>query len=275
MLTFLSFGSGSCGNCYYLGNDEGAILIDAGVGIRRMKRNMKEYGLSFADIQGIIVTHDHADHIKAAGQISKEYNIPVYATELVHKGISTNYHASKPVDADKVRIIEEGTEFMLGGFGITPFALPHDSLENMGYCIRRDGITFTIMTDVGMPTEAVRENIARSNYLVLESNYDVEMLRGGKYPRILQDRIMSGTGHLSNRQAAEVLAECIHPGLKEVWLCHLSEENNHPELARKTIEMHLRSFGIIAGKDFQLEVLRRQIPTGPWQLDELSDTNQY
>ena len=275
MLTFLSFGSGSCGNSYYLSNGEGAILIDAGVGIRRMKRNMKEYGLSFADIQGIIVTHDHADHIKAAGQISKEYNIPVYATELVHKGISTNYHASKPVDADKVRIIEEGTEFMLGGFGITPFALPHDSLENMGYCIRRDGITFTIMTDVGMPTEAVRENIARSNYLVLESNYDVEMLRGGKYPRILQDRIMSGTGHLSNRQAAEVLAECIHPGLKEVWLCHLSEENNHPELARKTIEMHLRSFGIIAGKDFQLEVLRRQIPTGPWQLDEPSDTNQY
>lgn len=273
MLTFLSFGSGSCGNCYYLSNDEGAILIDAGVGIRRMKRNMKEFGLSFSSIRGIIITHDHADHIKAAGQISKEYNIPVYATELVHKGIRTNYHASKPVDADNVRLIEEGVEFGLGGFSITAFGLPHDSLENMGYCIRRSDTTFTIMTDVGMPTEAVKEYIARSNYLVLESNYDVEMLRGGKYPRILQDRIMSGTGHLSNRQAAEVLAESIHPCLKQVWLCHLSEENNHPELARKTMEMHLRSFGIIAGKDFQLEVLRRQIPTGPFRLEVLGSSN--
>ena len=264
MLTFLSFGSGSCGNSYYLSNGEGAILIDAGIGIRRMKRNMKEYGLSFADIQGIIITHDHADHIKAAGQISKEYNIPVYATELVHKGINNNYHASKPVDADKARIIQEDVEFELAGFHITPFALPHDSLENMGYCIRRGDETFTIMTDVGMPTDTLKAYIAKSNYLVLEANYDVEMLRSGKYPKILQDRIMSGTGHLSNHQAAQVLAECLHPDLRYVWLCHLSEENNHPELARKTVEMHLRSFGIIAGKDFQLEVLRRLIPTGPY-----------
>ena len=268
MLTFLSFGSGSCGNCYYLSNGEGTILIDAGIGIRRMKRNMKEYGLSFSDIQGIIITHDHADHIKAAGQISKEYNIPVYATELVHKGINNNYHTSKPVDADKAHLIEEGEEFQLAGFCITPFAIPHDSSENVGYCIRHGNETFTIMTDVGMPTDTVKQYILQSNYLVLEANYDVEMLRGGKYPKILQDRIMSGTGHLSNHQAAQVLAECIHPELRNVWLCHLSEENNHPELARKTVEMHLRSFGIIAGKDFHLEVLRRLIPTGPWQLPQ-------
>jgi len=266
MLTFLSFGSGSCGNCYYLGNDEGAIFIDAGVGIRRIKRNMKEYGLNFSDIRGILITHDHADHIKAAGQISKEYNIPVYATEMVHQGMNGNFHAQKPVDADKKRVIVKDTEFELAGFRITPFAIPHDSLENVGYCIRHGETTFTIMTDVGTATDTVKEYILQSNYLVLEANYDVEMLRGGKYPVILQDRIMSGTGHLSNHQAAQVLAECFHERLKYVWLCHLSEENNHPELARKTVECHLRSFGVIAGKDFQLEVLRRLIPTGPWQL---------
>lgn len=267
MLTFLAFGSGSCGNCYYLSNDEGAILIDAGIGIRRLKRCMKEYGLSFANVKGIIITHDHADHVKAAGYVSQEYNLPVYATELVYKGMCGNYHATKKVDADKVRTIEKDEEFTLAGFQITPFPIPHDSAENVGYCIRYADETFTIMTDVGMVTDCIKNYILRSNYLVLEANYDEEMLRNGKYPKMLQDRIMSGTGHLSNHQAAQVLAECLHPELKYVWLCHLSEENNHPELARKTIEMHLRSFGIIAGKDFQLEVLRRLIPTGPWQLN--------
>lgn len=266
MLTFLAFGSGSCGNCYYLGNDEGAILIDAGIGIRRLKRHMKEYGLSFANVKGIIVTHDHADHVKAAGYVSQEYGLPVYATELVHKGMSGNYHATKKIDADKVRIVEKECEFELAGFHITPFPIPHDSAENVGYNIRYADEAFTIMTDVGMVTDVVKEYIQKSNYLVLEANYDEEMLRNGKYPKMLQDRIMSGTGHLSNHQAAQALAECLHPDLKYVWLCHLSEENNHPELARKTVEMHLRSFGIIAGKDFQLEVLRRLIPTGPWQL---------
>ena len=170
------------------------------------------------------------------------------------------------IKIDTLEKIEKDEEFTLAGFQITPFPIPHDSAENVGYCIRYADETFTIMTDVGMVTDCIKDYILRSNYLVLEANYDEEMLRNGKYPKMLQDRIMSGTGHLSNHQAAQVLAECLHPELKYVWLCHLSEENNHPELARKTVEMHLRSFGIIAGKDFQLEVLRRLIPTGPWQL---------
>lgn len=266
MLKFLAFGSGSSGNCYYLGNDEGAILIDAGVGIRRLKRHIKEYGISQSDIDAIIITHDHADHVKAAGHISAEFNVPVYATELVHQGMNNNYHATKKISEDKQVVIEKDVRFSVAGFCVTAFAIPHDSSENVGYFIECEDKTFTIMTDVGMVTDAVREYIMKSNYLVFESNYDEEMLRNGKYPKLLQDRIRSGTGHLSNRQAAMALSDCFHQDLKNVWLCHLSEENNHPELARKTIEFHLRSFGIIAGKDFQLEVLRRVIPTGPFML---------
>jgi len=265
-LTFLAFGSGSCGNCYYLSNGEGAILIDAGIGIRRIKRSMREFGLSFSQVQGIIVTHDHADHVKAVGHVSHEFNIPVYATQLVHQGMNCSYHATKKVDPDKAVIIQADQPFTLAQFHITPFSLPHDASENMGYCINYRGYTFTIMTDVGAVTDSVKHYIGLSNSLVFEANYDEEMLRKGKYPKMLQDRITSGTGHLSNRQAAEALAECFHQHLKHVWLCHLSEENNHPELARKTIECHLRSFGIIAGKDFQLEVLRRLIPTGPFTI---------
>lgn len=266
MLKFISFGSGSCGNCYYLSNGKEAILIDAGVGIRRVKRHLKDFGIVSNTIKGILITHDHADHIKGAGYISNELNIPVYTTQNVHNGISRNYHAFKKIDPKNIVAIEQDKPFMIGDFSITAFYIPHDATENNGYCIQCEGETFTIMTDVGAPTDNVKKYIDMSNHLVIEANYDVEMLKTGKYPQILKERIASGNGHMSNTQTAQVLAEHLHPNLHNVWLCHLSEENNHPELARKTIECHLRSFGIIAGKDFMLEVLRRKIPTGPFEL---------
>ncbi len=267
MLKFLSFGSGSSGNCYFLGNEEGSILIDAGIGIRKLKRYMKEYGLSFSSVRGILVTHDHADHVNAVGNISHDFGLPVYATELAYKGMRNNHHSRKKIDDGNVKLIEKGSEFTLSGFKITAFPIPHDSMDNVGYHIKYHETAFTIMTDVGRPTDTIREYIGKTNYLVLEANFDEEMLRNGKYPKMLQDRITNGTGHLSNHQAARTLAECFHPGLKSVWLCHLSEENNHPELARKTFEIELKSHGIITGKDFTLEILRRLIPTGPYIIE--------
>jgi phosphoribosyl 1,2-cyclic phosphodiesterase len=123
-------------------------------------------------------------------------------------------------------------------------------------------------------TENVKQYILKSTHLILEANYDEEMLRQGRYPEILKERIVSGHGHLSNKKAANALAENFHEDLKNVWLCHLSEENNHPELARKTVETVLRSYGIIAGVDFSLDVLRRKIPTGPFELGEVAN-RQY
>lgn len=263
---FVSFGSGSSGNCYYLGNEEQGLFIDAGIGIRRIKRYMKEYGIKYNNIIGLIITHDHADHVKASGYLSQEMNLPVYTTQLIHEGIKHTFHSGKKIEACNCKLINPEEPFEVGDFKITAFPIPHDSTENMGYCIELGDKKFTIMTDVGFPTETVHKYIQISDYLVIESNYDEEMLKNGKYPITLKQRIASGTGHLSNRQAAETLAANFHECLKNVWLCHLSEENNHPELARKTIEYHLRSFGIIAGKDFQLEVLRRLIPTGPFIL---------
>ena len=263
---FISFGSGSSGNCYYLGYGDEAILIDAGIGIRRVKRYLKEYGIVTNSIKALIITHDHADHVKAAGYLSQEFNLPVYTTALIHEGICKNMHAAKKVEEANRHYIVADEPFSIGHFTITAFPIPHDSTENMGYSIVIGDKVFCIMTDVGSPTEEVRENILKANHLVIEANYDEEMLRNGKYPQILKDRIASGTGHLCNHQTAEVLAQNFHEGLRNVWLCHLSEENNHPELARKTIEFHLRSFGIIAGKDFQLDVLRRLLPTGPFNI---------
>lgn len=266
MLHFFSLGSGSCGNCYYISDGEIAILIDAGVGIRRFKRNMRDYGIKVSNIKAILITHDHADHIKAVGHISNEINVPVYTTETIHNSIKNNFNAIRKINNEHIRHIEELSPFNIGSFKITAYKIPHDSTENVGYKIEHEGKTFSIMTDVGAPTENVNNIITQSNYLVIEANYDDVMLRNGKYPQHLKERITCGTGHMSNKQTADTLAQNFHEGLSHIWLCHLSEENNHPELARKTIEFHLRGYGLIEGTDYNLTVLKRKIPTGPFEL---------
>lgn len=266
MLKFISFGSGSSGNCYYLYTDTDGILIDTGIGIRTLKKYFSDYGLSLAGVKNILVTHDHADHVKSVGKLSSEYNIPVYATEKVHEGIKRNYCVRKKINPDNVRFLQKGEPLQLGEFHITPFGVPHDSADNVGYKIEHGGITFCLMTDAGHVTEEMGQFIKVANYLVIEANHDEEMLRNGPYPEYLKERVGGDNGHLCNRCCAEAIAENASESLHSVWLCHLSQENNHPELARKTIEMILGQYGIIAGHDFMLDVLKRKIPSGVYEL---------
>lgn len=266
MLKFISIGSGSSGNCYYLQTANDAMLIDAGVGIRTMKKHLHDYGLSIDSVNHILITHDHADHIKSVGVVSTEYGIPVYATREVHVGIQRNYCVPKKVPSDKCRIIEKDVRVKIGDFYVTPFAVPHDSSGNVGFCVEVDDVTFCIMTDVGHVTEDMRQYIGKANYLVIEANYDTEMLHDGPYPAHLKIRIDSPTGHLSNRDCGEAIANYATDKLRHVWLCHLSEENNHPVLALKTVEQTLRSYGLIVGKDFEVEDLKRKSPSRLYEL---------
>lgn len=261
MFGFISFGSGSCGNCYYIFTKEGGFLIDAGVGIRKLKKYFSDYGLSLGKVRQIIVTHDHADHVKAVGVISDTYGLPVYATERVHEGIAHNYCVRKKVNPANMRIIEPGAEISLDGFSVTPFRVPHDSHENMGYIIRRDGVTFTLMTDIGHVTDEMAAVIGMSDYLVIESNYDEDMLWTGVYPEYLKKRVSGGNGHLSNKLCAKAIVDNAGERLRRVWLCHLSEENNHPELARKTVEQELSDAGKPWAGSVQVDVLRRNVPS--------------
>ncbi|MBR1522015.1 MAG: MBL fold metallo-hydrolase [Bacteroidaceae bacterium] len=265
-LTFFSLGSGSCGNCYYIATETDAIIVDCGISLRRFKKYLQEYGIKMGKVRALLITHDHADHIKAAGKLSNEYSLPVYATPLVHEGMDRNYQAAVKIPLEHRHNIETDEPFEIGSFKITAFSLPHDASENVGYHIEVGDYHFTIMTDVGDITENVKHYIAQSTHLILEANYDEEMLQQGRYPDILKERITCGRGHLSNKKTAQALVDNFHENLKHVWLCHLSEENNHPELARKTVETVLHSYGIIAGVDFKLDVLRRKIPTGPFVL---------
>ena len=266
MLRFISFGSGSSGNCYYLGTATDGLMIDIGVGIRTLKKYCKDYGIQLQSVKHLLVTHDHADHIKSVGAFSYEYHVPVYATKAVHVGIDHNYCITRKVSDEMKRYVEPGKPFTVGAFHVRPFAVPHDASENVGYEIQAEGVSLVIMTDAGSVTEEMKETIARANYLVIEANHDEEMVESGPYPPYLKKRILSPSGHLSNADCGKVIAENMTESLRHVWLCHLSEENNHPELARKTVETILRSYGIVPGKDVELDVLRRQLPTGVFEL---------
>lgn len=284
MTTIFSFGSGSCGNSYYISNDNDAIIIDAGIGIRRYKRIIRERGIQMGKVRAMLVTHDHADHVKCVGLVSSEYNIPVYAQQNVHNGILRNRMIKHKIPERNIRILdincstvlEErddnaiattiGEPFTIGSFTVTAFALPHDASANTGYCIESEGKTVVIMTDVGSITSNVHTFIKRSNALIIESNYDLDMLRVGRYPEILKERIASGYGHLSNAQTAEALAATWHPELKTILLCHLSEENNTPSTAAKTTAEALQAKGIDTVNNVRIKTLHRRLVSGPFEI---------
>ena len=229
-IRFMSIGSGSCGNCYYLGVDDYGILIDAGIPSKTIRAALKKEGVAFESICAVFVTHDHADHIKSLGVIAAKANIPVYATKEVHKGINNNY-------------------------------CMHNGTDNVGYFIEVGDTNFCIATDLGCITDTVSYYLEQAHHLVIESNYEEEMLKMGRYPQFLKDRVSGMTGHLSNQTTARYLAKNLNEHLKNIWLCHLSEENNHPELAYKAVEMEFAQYGIIAGKDVKLYVLKRATPS--------------
>lgn len=166
-----------------------------------------------------------------------------------------------------VRYLEKQQPMQLEDFHIESFEVPHDGTDNVGYCIEIDGKVFAFLTDLGEITPTAAEYIRKANYLILEANYDEEMLRMGTYPQYLKERITSRTGHMSNIATAEFLSENMTEHLQYIWLCHLSKDNNHPELAYKTVEWKLREKGIIVGKDVQLCALKRTTPSDLYEFE--------
>ncbi|MDR0422001.1 MAG: MBL fold metallo-hydrolase [Proteiniphilum sp.] len=257
-ISFFSLSSGSCGNSCYLGSPRSGILIDAGIGPRVIKKRLAHYGIELPAIMALLITHDHSDHIKSAAYLGGKLHIPVYATREVHRAITKQSHIRHNLSS-AARYIEKGTPFQVEAFSITAFDVPHDSIDNSGYFIRFGTHTFTLATDVGAITGEVARYIRKANHLVIESNYDEALLNSSRYPHFLKQRITSGTGHLSNRQTAEFLADNYSPTLRNIWLCHLSGDNNDPQLAYRTVESRLAEKGIKAGRDVALHVLQRNI----------------
>lgn len=256
--SFFSLSSGSCGNCYYLGNSYYGILIDAGIGPRVIKKRLAEHGVNLSSIMAVLITHDHYDHIKSVGHLGEKLHIPVYATREVHRGIKNSPLIQNSLNGS-AKYIEKGKTFQIEDFRVTPFDVPHDSNDNAGYYMEFGGQKMTLATDVGAITDEVANYMCKANQLVIESNYDEEMLNNGRYPWHLKRRITSGTGHLSNRQTAEFLANNFSSELRNIWLCHLSGDNNNPQLAFDTTKDQLSLKGIEVGKHVDLHVLERNV----------------
>ena len=259
-LRFVSLASGSSGNCYYLGTAGYGILIDAGIGSRTIKKRLKVLGVPFEHIQAVFVTHDHVDHIKAVGTLGEKFLLPIYATELTHKGIDRSYGVTQQLSSSK-KCIEKGQSIQIIDFRVEAFAVSHDATDNVGFTIHYKGKRFTIATDLGHICASASEHIRLANYLVVEANYDFTMLRNGYYPERLKQRICGERGHLDNDETAAFLAKNYHAGLSHVFLCHLSKENNSPEIALQTISGSLVKSGVKVGEEVHVQVLSRSSMT--------------
>lgn len=243
-ITFLSLSSSSCGNCFYLESNDCSILIDAGVGIRSIERWLAERDIDIRSVSAILLTHDHTDHIKSAGSLSKKYGIPVYVTEDTYDALLNIPSISTKPTADSVRYITKGEPFVLDCFIIEAFALPHDASDTVGYNISVGDKRFAFLTDLGYLPLSAERYVEEATHLIIESNYDEGMLADSLYPPSVQRRISGNNGHLSNIQAAEYIAELYHPELERVWLCHLSKDSNTPQRALSATHQALCRIGV-------------------------------
>lgn len=277
MLEFMSLSSGSSGNCYFLHDGNKGIVIDAGVSLRRLKKLLLERGFSLDSFQAILVTHDHLDHIRHLGSWCKHMKKPVYATAELHRALAHHTFTMDWIVPCR-RVLEEEESILDLGNDDAPnpsvryFVVPHDATQTVGYFIDWDGNKFFLMTDAGRVTKEALEYASEANAVVFESNYDPGMLIGGPYPHELKMRICKGNGHLSNDECAAAVKCFWHPGLRHIFLCHLSENNNTPALAFEATADALRSIpagnGLHAKDITNLQTLPR---TTPSRLFNLSD----
>jgi phosphoribosyl 1,2-cyclic phosphodiesterase len=256
MTRFISLSSGSNGNCYYLGNEDCALLVDAGLSGRAVKKRLEENKLPIEAIRMILVTHDHVDHVKCLGSIAERLKVPIYATRRVAAVLQRSYTIGSHINGF-VRTIEPGEEKENFGVAFRCFEVPHDATQTVGYCIDFFGDKFLFATDLGRTTDDAVKYARQCGHIIIESNYDVDMLISGNYPPLLKSRIMSGNGHLSNDQTAGFLKQVWHEGLKHVWLCHLSENNNTPLKAYDSAFSALTEAGAKVGDDVDLSCLPR------------------
>lgn len=242
-LYFTSLNSGSNGNCYYIGNKTEAVLVDAGLSCRETEKRMKKLGLDLNLVKAIFVSHEHGDHIKGVSTLANKYSLPVYITEKTAKhGPRLIGHLAKSFVAE--------TAVSIGALRIIPFRKFHDAIDPHSFLIQQDEITVGVFTDIGKVCPDVIRNFKRCNAVFLESNYDEEMLENGKYPIYLKNRIRGGLGHLSNKEALELLTNHRPPALSHILLSHLSKENNSPEAAAAMFEQYANGTRIIVASRY-------------------------
>lgn len=257
--------SGSRGNCAVVSSSSTKILVDAGISCRETFKRMKSLGEDPRTLSAILITHEHCDHIYGLATLAKKLRIPIFMTGATHQAWARAMRDENGVrpQLERLERFESGHSFQVGDIAVKPFTIPHDAADPVGFTFRAEGIKVGIATDLGYLPASVRDHLRGCDVLVMESNHDLEMLRGGPYPWSVKQRVMSRVGHLSNLALADFFTNDYDNSATFVVLAHLSEQNNHPEIARREAEKALATRGglfcnrvLLASQNEALEPIR-------------------
>ncbi len=256
-MRMVSIASGSSGNCIYVGSESTHLLVDVGISNKRTEQGLNEIGLTGRDIDGILITHEHSDHIQGLGVISRKYGIPIYATPGTIAGVLQSKSLGV-MDPGLLHEIAADEPFMIKDIEVNSMKISHDANEPVAYRFRCGSKKVAIATDMGMYDDYVVENLKGMNAILLEANHDVKMLQVGPYPYVLKQRILGKRGHLSNESSGRLLSDILHDDMQTIVLGHLSKENNLPELAYETVKLEVTMGNTpFNGNDFPILVAKR------------------
>lgn len=256
-----SIASGSSGNCICVGTDECHLLVDAGISGKRIEAGLNSIDLKTEEMQGILITHEHGDHIAGLGVLARRYGLPLYATAGTIEAIKRTASVGK-IDETLFHEVHAGEEFVVGDMTIEPVAISHDAAEPVAYKMTQPGKAMAVMTDLGKYDDNIVKKLKNLDVLLLEANHDVHMLQVGSYPYPLKQRILGERGHLSNELSGRLLGEVLHDHFKTVVLGHLSKENNYEELAYETVRLEVTlGENPYRGDDFPMYVAKRDEPS--------------
>ncbi|GMB09787.1 phosphoribosyl 1,2-cyclic phosphodiesterase [Thermolongibacillus altinsuensis] len=257
-MRFSVLASGSTGNAFYIETDRERLLVDVGLSGKQMELLFAKIKRNLKDLSGILITHEHSDHIKGLGVIARKYQLPIYANEKTWRAMES---LIGEIPSEQKFIFPVGTVKTFGDIDVESFGVSHDAAEPMFYVFHHGGKKLALITDTGYVSERMKGIIRHADVFIFESNHDVEMLRMGKYPWSVKRRILSDVGHVSNEDAGLALADVIGDQTKRIYLAHLSQDNNMKELARMTVTQTLASKGIIVGEQFHLYDTDPSCPT--------------
>lgn len=256
-MDFCSIASGSSGNCIYAGSENTAVLIDVGLSGKRIEAGLNCIDRKTSEIDGILITHEHSDHIKGLGVVARKYHIPIYATGGTLRAIQEMGNLGK-IDECLFHEIVPDESFMIKDLEIQPFSISHDAAEPVAYRVNHGKQSVGVITDLGEYTDYTVEHLQNLDAVLMEANHDIHMLQVGSYPYYLKQRILGERGHLSNENAGRLLCEILHDGMKSVFLGHLSQENNFAELAFETVCQEVTmGDNPYRAKDFFISVAKR------------------
>ncbi len=257
-MRLVSIASGSSGNCIYAGTENTHILVDAGISNKRIQQGLNEIGLTGRDLDGILITHEHSDHVCGLSVLLKRNPTPLYGTRETLEAVAASCKLSDEFREEFLRPVCPDVDFFVGDMCLKPFSIDHDAANPVAYRIQCEKKSVAVATDMGHYDQYIIDNLKDLDAILLESNHDVRMLETGPYPYYLKRRILGDHGHLSNDMAGQLLNCILHEGLRHILLGHLSQTNNYAELAYETVSQEIdQGDHGFSGKDFSITVARR------------------